>query len=173
MRTSLYILGDLAEEDIVFLSKSGELRDFASGDVLVRKGETPDAIFFITRGGFDVLTPGGERVARLTVGDVIGEMSFVEERPPNTNVLAYEAARVLAVPKPAIDAALAENPAFAGRFFKALATFLSDRLRRATAENEGRDRDSVELDERLLDLVHVAGDRMHRLIALLEGHERL
>jgi hypothetical protein len=72
------------------------------------------------------------------------------------------------VPRGTLDSELAANPAFAGRFFKALATFLSDRLRSLTADVAGSGAGDGELDERLLDIVHVAGDRMVRLIALMD-----
>lgn len=171
MRKSLYILGDLAEKDVVFLSKAGTLRDLAKDEVLVQEGTVPDALFFLTRGEFSVTTPDGHEVARLGVGDVVGEMSFVENRPPEADVTATEPSRVLAVPRAALDDALKDNPAFAGRFYKALATFLSDRLRTLTAELRGDGADTSILDERLLDIVHVAGNRMNRLIEMLEGRD--
>lgn len=93
-------------------------------------------------------------------------MSFVEKQPPNADVIATDACRLLAVPRDAIEKELTANPDFAGRFYKALATFLSDRLRTTTANMNGGSAVGDELDERLLDMVHVAGDRMLRLIKL-------
>ena len=46
--------------------------------------------------------------------------------------------------------------------------FLSDRLRTATGGSAGEAADG-ELDEGLLDTLHVAGDRFVRLLALLDG----
>lgn len=169
MRKALYILGDLAEEDVVFLAKSGSIVELAPGDPLVRAGTPLDALYFLTRGSMEVRLANGSIVARLGVGDVVGEMSFVEKRPPDTDVFASEPCRLLAVPRAALDEALASNDAFAGRFFKALATFLSDRLRSLTADVAGSGAHPDELDERLLDIVHVAGDRMTRLIAMMDS----
>lgn len=169
MRKALYILGDLAEQDVVFLSKAGRIVELGEGEALVRAGTPPDALFFLTSGAMDVRLTNGSTVARLGVGDVIGEMSFVENRAPDTDVVASEPCRLLAVPRNALDTELKDNAAFAGRFFKALATFLSDRLRTLTAEVAGDSRSANELDERLLDIVHVAGDRMVRLIAMMDS----
>ena len=88
-------------------------------------------------------------------------MSFVETRLPSASVAAIEAGRVLAVPRGTILAAFADDTAFAARFYKALAIFLSDRLR--GTGNDG------ELDEGILDTIHQAGDRFVRLLGLLEG----
>ena len=171
MRKALYMLGDLAEEDILFLARAGDVGGYDIGDVLIHSGKRPDALHIVTHGSFAVRLPDGRTVATLEVGDVVGEMSFVEDRLPETDVIALEPSRALAVPRAALDAELAAQPAFAGRFYKALATFLSDRLRSLTAERQGGLSSGEVLDERLLDIVHVAGDRMLRLIAILEGRE--
>ena len=170
MRKALYILGDLAEEDVVFLSKAGSIVELGEGEALVKAGVPVEALYFLTAGAMNVQLANGATVANLGVGDVIGEMSFVEKRAPDTDVIASEPCRLLAVPRGALDGELAANPAFAGRFFKALATFLSDRLRSLTADVAGNGADDGELDERLLDIVHVAGDRMTRLIAMMDGN---
>ena len=166
MRKALYILGDLSESDVLHLADTGVTVELAQGEVLVRAGRPVENLYFVTAGQLEVRLPNGEAVATLGVGDVIGEMSFVEKRSPNTDVVATEASRLLAVPRDGLEAELARDPAFAARFYKALATFLSDRLRTMTA---GADSAGDDLDERLLDMVHVAGDRMLRLIALMDG----
>ena len=163
MPKGLIILGDLLDQDLIWLAKTGALRRMGKGDVLIHAGRDIDDLFIVTEGRFGVLV-GSVEVAELGVGDVLGEMSFVEKRPPGATVSAKNAARVLAVPREALVAEFRRNEAFAARFYRALAVFLSDRLRSTTT---GADAD--ELDEGLLDTIHVAGDRMLRLIGLLEG----
>lgn len=168
MRKSLYILGDLSEEDILFLAKAGNIVELDDGQSLITAGIEVAALYFLTSGAMAVRLSNGTVVATLGIGDVVGEMSFVEKRPPDANVVATEACRLLAVPRDAIKAELKASPAFAGRFYKALATFLSDRLRTTTSSLTGGGSVGEELDERLLDMVHVAGDRMLRLIKLMD-----
>ena len=165
MRKALYILGDLAEEDILSLADMGSIAELAAGDHLVRAGVAIGSLFFLTSGAMEVRLPNGRAVAALGIGDVVGEMSFVEKRTPDTDVVATEPSRVLAIPRTALEAALGADPGFAARFYKALATFLSDRLRTMTAGTGGA---GADLDERLLDMVHIAGDRMLRLVELME-----
>ena len=168
MRKALYILGDLDDQDLIWLADHGELRRLGAGETLIRAGAPVRELFFVTEGELLVKTPSGREVARLGVGDVIGEMSFVEKNSPSVSVEAAASCRLLAAPRETLLAEFAANPAFAARFYRALAVFLSDRLRSTTAMGEG-DEIENELDEGLLDNLHVAGDRMLRLIDLLEG----
>ncbi|MEL6477770.1 MAG: cyclic nucleotide-binding domain-containing protein [Pseudomonadota bacterium] len=168
MRKALYILGDLEDRDIIWLSRNGRKQDVARGEALVTAGREIADLYFVTQGAFRVTLPGGAEVAELGTGDVVGEMSFVEKRPPGADVTALEPSRVLAVPRAAMLAAFREDPAMAARFYRALAVFLSDRLRAMTEQARPGDA-AGELDEGLLDTLHIAGDRMIRLIDMLEG----
>jgi CRP/FNR family transcriptional regulator, cyclic AMP receptor protein len=180
MRKALYILGELDEPDIRWLAEQGEHRSVSAGDVLIREGEPVDTLFVVTDGVLEVVAGGGRRIAKLVSGDIVGEMSLVEKRPPAASVRAVEEARVLSVPHETISKRLGKDPAFAARFYRALAVFLSDRLRATVSQlgygDPGEDEAGLgtgeELDEGLLDTIHVAGDRMRRLIAILEGAER-
>ena len=163
MRKGLIILGDLRDEDLIWLSRAGELREIPASEAIITAGHEVKDLFFITNGHFSVEI-NGTSVAELAMGDVLGEMSFVEKRAPSASVIAKEGARVLAVPRARLMREFETNDGFAARFYRALAVFLSDRLR---AMGPPGDRD--EIDEGLLETLHVAGDRMLRLIDLLEG----
>lgn len=163
MRKALYILGELEDRDIIWLSRAGEVRGLGAGEMLIEAGREVTELYFVTDGTLEVTTGAG-RIAILALGDVIGEMSFVEKRLPGASVAALDDARVLAVPRDAILAEFERDSGFAARFYRALAVFLSDRLRTATAPGDGG-----ELDEAILDTLHQAGDRFIRLVGLLEG----
>jgi CRP/FNR family cyclic AMP-dependent transcriptional regulator len=169
MPKALYILGELEDRDLLWLSEHGEVRSLPAGAVLIEAGREVRDLYFVTDGELAVSTPAGEHVATLTLGDVVGEMSFVEKRPPSASVTALDNARLLAVPREAILAAFDRDSAFAARFYRALAIFLSDRLRSATAHDPAG---ASELDETILDGVHQAGERFVRLVNLLEGRLR-
>ena len=70
-----------------------------------------------------------------------------------------------------LQSGLDENVGFAARFYRAVATFLSDRVRTATATQEGIDADAAdELDDAVLDNVDRAGARFNDLSRrLLDG----
>lgn len=166
MRKALYILGDLDDSDLIWLSSRGEIRLAAEGATVIRAGEPLEELFFITEGALTVTTPHGRKVAQLGVGDIIGEMSFVEKSPPTVTVTTTAPTRLLAVRRDVFLQEFEANQAFAARFYRALAVFLSDRLRSTTAAEDGLE---DELDDGILDQLNVAGDRMLRLIELLEG----
>lgn len=171
MRKALYILGDLNDRDLIFLAEHGQIRIVTAGEQVIQAGEPLHFLFFVTEGDLQVQTPGGMSIADLGVGDVIGEMSFVEKSSPSVSVVARRTSRILAIPRSVLMTEFARNQGFAARFYRALAVFLSDRLRTTTSEAAGEELDN-ELDEGLLDNLHVAGDRMLRLIDLLEGRVR-
>lgn len=173
MRKALYILGDLDDADILWLARHGRVQALADGAVLITAGQPIADLFFITAGALAVMGAPGQhlatqRLATLGLGDVVGEMSFVEKGLPSATVVADGPARVLAVPRSAILAAFAADAGFAARFYRALAVFLSDRLRSLSAPAGT----ATELDEGLLDTLSEAGDRFVRLIDLLEGRIR-
>ncbi len=132
MNQALSILNDLEDEDIAWLSTHGRHIELAPGEGLIETGRAIDRLYLITAGRFSVAVHGMQ-VALLGIGDVAGEMSFVERPLPSADVFALEPSRVLAVPKSAMLECFAENTAFAARFYRALAIFLSSRLRTSNA----------------------------------------
>lgn len=178
MRKALYILGDLDEADVRWMAEAGRRRVVKAGDTLIHAGAPVEALFIVIDGAMSVTMPDGRSIAALAAGDIVGEMSLVEKRPPSVSVEATSDALVLEVPSDRLRARLAAEPAFAARFYRALAVFLSDRLRSTVArlgyadgasEGEAAFEAENELDEGLLDTIHVAGDRMRRLTELLRG----
>lgn len=163
MRKALYILGELDDRDVIFLAGAGTVRRLAAGESLITAGREVRDLYFVTDGELDVIGASGQSLATLGLGDVVGEMSFVEKRPPDASVRASGEARVLAVPREAMLAEFARDPAKAARFYRALAVFLSDRLRSASGTS------GDELDEGILDTFQQAGERLIRLIRMLEG----
>jgi len=177
MRKALYLLGDLAESDILWMAREGTVRQIGDGETLIVAGRPVDAFYVVIDGAFRVVHENGVEVARLGAGDVLGEMSLVEKQPPSASVVASAPSKVLGIPQATIVGRIADDPPFAARFYRALAVFLSDRLREAStriaagpeAGGLAQFEDEHELDEGLLDNIHIAGDRMRRLTELLES----
>jgi CRP-like cAMP-binding protein len=160
----LTILADLHDEDLIWLSKNGTVQQLYPGDPLIPVNDQIDHLFIVTQGSMSVVVDGRE-VAEATQGDVLGEMSFVEKCTTSAEVVARTTARALSVPREALQTEFAENTAFAARFYRALAVFLSDRLR---ATNPGNSRGPMDVDG--MDHRAALSEQMPRLIALLEGN---
>ena len=176
MRKVLYILGQLTDQDAEWLARNGRRREVPAGETLIRQGQPVSAMFILLDGHLEVQVNGIGRVARLGSGEIVGEMSFVDKAPPAASVLSLENCVVLELDKTAIERRIAEDMGFGMRFYRAIACFLSDRLRATvtrlgygTAQEEDADQGLAadELDESVLDTVSLAGDRFNRMLKML------
>ena len=174
MRKVLFIFGELTDQDIDWMTSAGRKESLGAGAVLIQEGKTVSALYIVLDGSFRVLLAAldNKEIARLGAGEIVGEMSFVEHRPPSATVQALKQSFVLAIPRSELNAKLKEDTAFAARFYKALAVFLSYRLRRTVNQlgygkpgsaKEEED-SSDELDPGLLDKVYLAGSRFDRMV---------
>jgi CRP-like cAMP-binding protein len=153
MRKVLFIFGQLTDTDVGWLAKHGHRRRVGAGTVLIQDLVPVDTVYIVLEGELAVLQ-GTQEIARLGVGEIAGEMSFIDARPPSATVQVAAPSVVYAIDKPRLQRGLDRDVAFAARFYKAVATFLSDRLRMAT-DPEYDD----ELDDAVLDNVDRAGAR--------------
>ena len=116
MRKALFILGQLNDVDVEWLAYNGERRRLSAGEVIVREGEPLDALFITLNGQLAVTLRDGRQVAQLGVGEVVGEIAFVDSSPPSATVTALGDALVLSLAKALLQRRLADDPAFAARF---------------------------------------------------------
>ena len=133
MRKILYILGHLSDQDIDWMADTGQVLDVADGELLIRESVPTAHLFVLLNGTAEVEASGAGVVAVLRAGDVVGEMAFVDQAPPSASVRAVGRLEYLAVEKGKLQERLDNDVAFAARFYKALAVFLSERLRKANA----------------------------------------
>jgi CRP/FNR family transcriptional regulator, cyclic AMP receptor protein len=173
MRKVLYIMGVLNDADVGWLVEHGKSRPVPAGTVLIERGNPVESLFILIEGQFLVYSENVE-IARLQSGEVVGEISFVDSRPPLASVKATTASRVLAIPKDALHAKLEKDDGFASRFYRSLAIFLADRLRVTTSrfgygkpsqEVEFEDPDEMPLD--MMDAVDRASARFDDMIKRL------
>jgi len=131
MERILFILGILEDEDVDWLVSAGNRQELAEDEVLIREGEPIDAIYLILSGQFVVSIERSQdaNIAELSSGEVVGEMSFVDHLPPSATVTAIEPAVVLMIERSVLEQKLTRDIAFAQRWYQALATLLSVRLR--------------------------------------------
>lgn len=177
MRKVLYILGQLSDDDAEWLSNVGKKLRLPQGTELIRQGKNIGAMYVILDGKVSVSIDKIGEVAKLGAGEIVGEMSLVDSRPPSATVTACSNCVVLEIQKKTIEEKVAKDNAFAAHFYKAIATFLSDRLR-GTVERLGYGGDvgldddvelEGELDLNVLDNVHLAGARFERMLKKLSG----
>ena len=177
MRKVLYIFGLLTDADVEWIARTGVRRRVREGEVLIQEGRPIESVIFLLQGEFLVTAQAAGEVARLGVGEIVGEMSFVDSSPPSATVTAVGECLALFLDKEIVARKLEADVAFGCRFYRALAIFSADRLRgtvRRMGYGAAQDLDMQtlakdELDLGILDTVSMAGDRFDRMLKTLVG----
>ena len=131
MRKTIALSEGLQAEDMLWLFQVGEEKAVSPGTAIVHEGIRPNAIFVVVRGSFNVgiETLADEPLATLRVGELIGEISFLEGSPASATIVADEESVVLAIDSEALSDKLREDTAFAARMYRAFALVAERRLR--------------------------------------------
>ncbi len=179
MRKVLFILSELADSDVDWLVDNGTKKTCPRGTVLIVEGRPIEVLYVLLDGQLSVTLAAlaNQEIARLGSGEILGELSFLDSRPPTATVQAIEEATVLCIPRDRLTRKLREDTAFAARFYRALGVFLAARLRRSQQrlgygsqqllDEEVEHRD--ELDPDVLDGLALAGARFDWMLRRLRG----
>jgi CRP/FNR family transcriptional regulator, cyclic AMP receptor protein len=174
VRKVLFIFSVLSDSDVEWLANSGERIHVDPGTVLIPVGSRIDNLYFVLDGRLVVKTRAGDAFATLESGEILGEMSLVDPAPTAVSVEVVSAATLLRLSDAQVRDKLASDLGFASRFYRALCVFMADRLRSTTtrfgygkAAEDANTKD--ELNEDLLDNVHLAGARFDRMLKRLAG----
>jgi CRP/FNR family transcriptional regulator, cyclic AMP receptor protein len=176
MRKVLFLLSQLSDSDLDWMISHGQRQRVAAGTVLIHEGRDIDMLYVLLDGVWEVTGSrlGGQPI-RLSCGEVVGEMSMLDSRPPVATVTAATNSTVLAIPRLDLKIKCEEDSDFAARFYRSLAIFLVHRLRNTYrrfeyGKNQPMDEETEyedELSPELLDSVHVAATRFDRALQRL------
>ncbi|MCC6131512.1 MAG: cyclic nucleotide-binding domain-containing protein [Acidobacteria bacterium] len=165
LKKVLYLLGILNDQDIEWMVRNGVRKQIPLGTAIIREGQPSEALFFVLEGEFGVTSGKAKgELSHVLEGEVIGEVSFVDSRPPSATVTAKRDSLVGAVPAGKLRQKLENDPGFASRFYKSMAVTLADRLRALSSANKPAASSSIEDDEddiapEQLDALSLAGSR--------------
>ena len=112
----------------------GQVRRIAAGDFLIHRGDTDSTLFAIEDGQLEIVGSDDGREAVLATvgaGDVIGEVSFIDDSPRTVSVRAREDTAVRAWDKRTLSEALAFEPQLLAKFAVAMSELLVERIRDA------------------------------------------
>src|SRR5581483_6661975 len=177
MRKVLYIMGQLSDADLEWMIESGAPRQLRPGEVLIREGEPVDVLYIVLEGALAVSAAGRGEIARLGAGEIIGEISFVDAHPPASTVTALVPVVVFALDRDRLRGKLERDGWFAARFYRSVSVFLAALLRNtvnqlgygAPAPRAAADDSRDEIDEGVLDNIHLAGARFDRMLKRFVG----
>ncbi len=115
------------------IERIGELRHIDANDFLIRAGDVDATLFAIEEGHLDivVMRDGNPSVvATVGPGDVLGEVSFLDDSPRATSVRAgEEPVTVRSWDKRSLSEGLAFEPQVLAKFAVAMCELLVERMR--------------------------------------------
>jgi CRP/FNR family cyclic AMP-dependent transcriptional regulator len=178
MRKALHLMGILDDVDIDWLASNGLLQSIDTGTTLIHEKKAIEALYVLLEGQLSITVGGvhGKEIAVLFPGEIVGEISFVDTRPPSASVTALHDSHLLVIPRQALMVKLGKDTGFAARFFHAIAKFLADRLY-VTVGRYGygsaqQDADVDELPDAAMDEIDLAAVRVDKLLKRLRSNDR-
>lgn len=174
MRKVLLIFSELTDADVEWLARAGERIRFEAGTTLIPIDSRVEKIYFVLDGRVAVKARSGAVIAQMGSGEIVGEMSLVDPAPTAVSVEISAESTLLCITDAQVREKLAADLGFAARFYRALCVFMADRMRQTTTrlgsgnaahDLQGKD----ELNDDLLDSVHLAGARFDRMLKRLAG----
>jgi signal transduction histidine kinase len=103
----------LSRDDLERLYEMAETVNIKAGEVLIEEGSPGDALYVALSGRFEVSKRSGERDVPISAcgpGDMIGEMSLVDQTPRTASVRAIEDASLLKISRTAFEQLLLQSP---------------------------------------------------------------
>jgi len=118
------LAADLSEDDYNVLAGLVGIRDLADGEVLVREGTADDHLYVVAAGHVGVVkyleSDTRLTVATLGVGDLAGEMGFVDGTRYTSSLVALGNARVLGLARERLESLLATHPSIVYHVMRAI-----------------------------------------------------
>ncbi len=102
----------LSDAQLVQLAQLGRQEAFRHAQVLLREGQDDRDVLVVLAGRLHTCrsTPAGTHVLNtLTLGDLAGEVSFLDRQPRSASVIGVEAGIILRLPAAELDALLASE----------------------------------------------------------------
>jgi CRP-like cAMP-binding protein len=175
MRSSLIMFDELNDNDVAVLIENCEKLQFKAHDLLIDHGQKSSGIFVLLQGQCRVETTDGQLLGTLQSGDIVGEVSFVDQRNTVARVIALGDLSAAVIQEDLLRAWIKRDPAFGARFYLGVARTLAYRLRLnmqvALSKNanvfasEKEFSHQIDVDD--LDAMTIAGTRLAYLLKRL------
>ena len=166
---------ELNDNDVAVLIENCEKLQFKAHDLLIDHGQKSSGIFVLLQGQCRVETTDGQLLDTLQSGDIVGEVSFVDQRNTVARVIALGDLSAAMIQEDLLRAWINRDLAFGARFYLGVARTLAYRLRLnmqvALSKNanvfasEKEFSHQIDVDD--LDAMTIAGTRLAYLLKRL------
>ena len=119
----------LTANDWALVADKANRVHFKKGDILVERGKRADGVYLLLKGTARVQIPFQATVPTIGPGEICAEMSFLEDAPASASVVAEEEVEACHLDRLTLQSLFELFPHLASRFYRSLATNLSQRLR--------------------------------------------
>ena len=119
----------LTANDWMLIVDKAVRRQIPAGEFLMQKDRRTNGIFLMLKGTATVQIPSQGTSPDIGVGEVCGEISFLDELPATANVVANELVEVYFLDRATLQSMFELFPHLGSRFYRSLAAILSRRLR--------------------------------------------
>lgn len=172
MRKILYFLGHLTDEDVEWLASHGTRQEYGDGVCLTEEDQPVTHMAILLQGSAEVLINQGRKViATVGAGEMIGEVSLVDAHPASATVRCHGSLLCLRLAHADMRRKFETDTAFAARFYKAITLLMAERMRAMVKQLGDKNTrgtfsllEEQEIDDTLLDQVHMAGNRFHMIL---------
>ncbi|MCS7213055.1 MAG: cyclic nucleotide-binding domain-containing protein [Candidatus Calescibacterium sp.] len=127
-----------SDQELKIISEQAETRDFASGEFVLREGQSNERMYVIMHGTVEIHKKYDDKdfvVAELSVGNFIGEVSILGfDEKPMASVIAKTNTSLLEISKEVVARWSEENPKIVIKLFQVISLGLSRKLRKLNEE---------------------------------------
>lgn len=182
------LLREMSSSDIDWMIATGDQQEVKPGTVIVEQGKSLDKLYILLDGSLTMTISQsqeesnplasafaalegnealGREIAKLSSGEIAGEESLLESRPPITTIRAQERSLLLSIPQQQLAIKLEQDVGFAAHFYRVVAIMLSDRLQEVASQlGRGRLSQSQSLKEVLFIFGEFSDSDLDWLIAM-------
>ena len=130
---------ELSPEQVRTLADLLVFSDLEPAELLVREGTSDNHLYVIIKGVLGVVKNAGTAEAvtllALNPGDLVGELSFIDETPHDASLVAIGPTRVFGLEREKLEALVAQHPEIVYRVMRAIVRTVHQIQRRLSMQS--------------------------------------
>lgn len=129
MRSTLIFLSHLEDSDVAWLVHACQKRILKPQEILIKRGTVNQDIYMVLQGKCAVKAANNLHLGEIESGELVGEISFVDQRKTTSEVCAVTPVTLAHLPESTLSTKFKSDVGFSARFYRGVASVLAYRLR--------------------------------------------